>query len=294
MGNFTCKDTSVIDYCIGNMNFLSIVDKFEVLPFSCLSSDVHNALFIELNGVHSLLTNDIANTENNNHVHRKDQISVNRWKDDKETVFSDSILNKISIVNTIADKLLTTDSSVVDCNFIDDVTNDICNIFVTSAREVFGTMNASEEGNTKKYFFKNHGLLNIVNLHAKTTEKQNKGLKKYSGDIFKNDFHEKERLYKKTIKRSVASHNYKVKEKLRYLRTKNPRDYWKIINNGNVKPKHSVPIDDLFEFFKALNDEVDNTLPDHVAPMDDLDLLSGVNINVDINVCITVCYNNMN
>ena len=78
-----------------------------------------------------------------------------------------------------------------------------------------------------------------------------------------------------------------MKEKLRYLRTKNPRDYWKIINNGNVKPKHSVPIDDLFEFFKALNDEVDNTLPDYVAPMDDLDLLSGVNINVDINVCIT-------
>ena len=27
----------------------------EVLPFSCLSSDVHNAVFIELNGVHSLL-----------------------------------------------------------------------------------------------------------------------------------------------------------------------------------------------------------------------------------------------
>ena len=82
VGDFTCKDTSVIDYCIGNVNFLSIVDKFEVLPFSCLSSDVHNALFIELNGVHSILTNDTANTENNNHVHRIDQISVNRWKDD--------------------------------------------------------------------------------------------------------------------------------------------------------------------------------------------------------------------
>ena len=54
-----------------------------------------------------------------------------------------------------------------------------------------------------------------------------------------------------------------------------------------MKPKHSVPIDDLFEFFKELNDEVDNTLPDYETPMDDLDLLSGVDINVDINVCIT-------
>ena len=36
-----------------------------------------------------------------------------------------------------------------------------------------------------------------------------------------------------------------------------------------------------------MNDENDNTIPDYVATMDDLNLLSDVNVNVDINVCIT-------
>ena len=124
----------------------------------------------------------------------------------KETVFRDSILGKLSIVNTLTDKLLTTDSSVVDCNFIDDVTNDICNIFVTSAREVFGTKNVSEEGNTKKHSFKKPWFTKYCKSARQNYRKAKRMFKKYGGDIFKIDFYEKERLYKKTIKRSVASH----------------------------------------------------------------------------------------
>ena len=62
VGNFTCKNVSVIDYCIGNVNFLSLMSDFHVLPFSVLFSDVHSALTIQLKGNGNNCTNENSST----------------------------------------------------------------------------------------------------------------------------------------------------------------------------------------------------------------------------------------
>jgi hypothetical protein len=47
------------------------------------------------------------------------------------------------------------------------------------------------------------------------------------------------------------------------LRSKNPKEYWKILNKGQKKKQPNISIDVLYEFFKNLNGA-----PDH----DDVEL----------------------
>ena len=283
VGRFTCKNTSVIDYCLCNANFMSLISDFEVMGFSHQSSDVHNALFVELKCVYNPLTETMHSNE---HVHTEKDVIVYRWNDEKEHIFRDSIVNRMPEIDDITDKLLSVERHVVDNNFIDTVIDEMCNIFTKSAIKAFGTRDV-EDKSINKFVFKKPWFTKHCKSARQNYRKAKRMFRKYGGDIFKEDFYEKERAYKKTVKKSVACQRYQMKEKLKYLRTKKPRDYWKIIYSGNVKPKQSVPIDDLYEFFKKLNDENDNTIPDNVATMDDLNLLSDVNVNVDINVCIT-------
>ena len=126
VGRFTCKNTSVIDYCLCNANFMSLISNFEVMGFSHLSSDVHNALFVELKCVYNPLTETMHSNE---HVHTEKGVIVNRWNDEKENIFRDSIVNRMSEINDITDKLLSVERNVVDSNFIDTVTDEMCNIF---------------------------------------------------------------------------------------------------------------------------------------------------------------------
>jgi hypothetical protein len=48
IGKTTSKDRSVVDYCIGNSEFLSIVKQFEVDDFCSLYSDCHNPIHVSI------------------------------------------------------------------------------------------------------------------------------------------------------------------------------------------------------------------------------------------------------
>jgi hypothetical protein len=48
------------------------------------------------------------------------------------------------------------------------------------------------------------------------------------------------------------------KKELKTLRSKNPKEYWKILNKGQKKKQPNISIDVLYEFFKNLNGA-----PDH-------------------------------
>jgi hypothetical protein len=44
-----------------------------------------------------------------------------------------------------------------------------------------------------------------------------------------------------------------MKKELKTLRSKNPKEYWKILNKGQKKKQPNISIDVLYEFFKNLN-----------------------------------------
>ena len=64
--------------------------------------------------------------------------------------------------------------------------------------------------------------------------------------------------YKATIKKYHSKHLIGLQNKIRQLRTEQPKQYWKLINSIDKK-KDNIPIseDEMFNFFKSLNSDVD-------------------------------------
>jgi uncharacterized short protein YbdD (DUF466 family) len=44
-----------------------------------------------------------------------------------------------------------------------------------------------------------------------------------------------------------------MQNKLKTMRTKNPKEIWKILNKGKKKEQPNIPVDTFFEFYKELN-----------------------------------------
>ena len=133
-GKTTCKGESVIDYCIGNYNFLSVIDNFHVHYFSHLLSDCHNPIHVKLNmSLHEGIQNIFYNA---NKVLQPEK--VKRWNDDLQQNFIDNLHDKISAIDVLYDRLQNTNGEHVDTNFIDTVVKDTCNILISCAKETFG------------------------------------------------------------------------------------------------------------------------------------------------------------
>ena len=59
IGNTTCKDKSVIDYCIASTTCLPYIENFEILDFSALLSDVHCPIKISLHAPNRVRINTL-------------------------------------------------------------------------------------------------------------------------------------------------------------------------------------------------------------------------------------------
>jgi hypothetical protein len=49
-----------------------------------------------------------------------------------------------------------------------------------------------------------------------------------------------------------------MRQKMKELRSKNSKEYWKILNSGCRKKQPNISISSLFDFFKILNETPDN------------------------------------
>lgn len=89
------------------------------------------------------------------------------------------------------------------------------------------------------------------------------------------------------MKKHYAQHKYNTKIKLKNLRTKCPKDFWKILKTSSCQKTHSsnhVYINVFFEHFKSLNEltETDNGNEELIS-----NRTNGESENVEINSPIT-------
>ena len=81
--------------------------------------------------------------------------------------------------------------------------------------------------------------------------------KRYKTDVVKNELAAAEREYKRTLDTSMSRHRKDMQNKLKTMRTKNPKEFWKILNKGKRKEQPDIPVDTFFEFYKELNQKPD-------------------------------------
>ncbi|CAG2216686.1 unnamed protein product [Mytilus edulis] len=209
IGRFTCRNASVVDYCISTPELLKTFKDFEVLD-----------------------SKKIAELEY---------------------------------------KLTNTDLTVVNKNIINSLIDDLCNIFVKSGKTTFGTYTVKQTkkrgdfGNKNKPWFDEECKFARQNYRKLKRRFKSKNHSKNHSDMLN-----AEKAYKNILDSKFRNFRKDLSDKIQNLRGKNPKEYWKILNQNKRKKQPDIDIGKLHDFFKNLNaapeDEKNVQLPE-INPM---------------------------
>ena len=237
----TCKDSSTIDYFICSSKLVHYLNDFSVFNFSPLFSDSHSAISLNINVQYAQ-----KNTTNHDHSNAKERIKL--WDCDKAHLF-EANCDRLKI-QSISDQLECMSHNSISKTEIDTVVKDIECLFQTTSNATFGTKkikNSNTTNNNKPWY--NFECKAARNTYHKIRKLYNK----YKSEHYKNLLKTVSKSYKTTINRSIKRYKNEKIEKLRRLKKSDPKEFWRILNDDKSKHEASATLDDLYNFFKELN-----------------------------------------
>ncbi len=235
IGKFTCKDSSVVDYCLASYQVMPSILDFEVKDFNDCFSDIHCALHVCLKPKSVIL--DIA--ENNQNI-AHDKYKRPKWESDFENVFNNYIdVDKVNEISAVIGDL-DANSGVTSQNDIDNLYEDIKAILTTAAQKCGSIKVKSGAAKNFKKRKKYNKWWNddCENHRARFNAARKRSQNSLDDQLLINDRKVVSKEYKKAINRAIRNYHKEVHKKIRSLKSKNPKDYWKIINGD----KDSEPI----------------------------------------------------
>ena len=87
--NLTCRNASVVDFCLSNVHFLERLVDFEILEFSTLFSDVHTPFTLTLKIEHSHCEDADPDVIPNESFTEK----VKKWEQEKSSIIILILIN---------------------------------------------------------------------------------------------------------------------------------------------------------------------------------------------------------
>ena len=187
--------------------------------------------------------------------------TVRLWDKNKRNSYVQNLNeNKLIQINNDIDTLIQ--QAEITNSDVNHIIDDIESLFQETCKDTFGThahkkQPRTEHSGNKPWF--NRECKNARNIYHKIRRLYNK----YKTNYFKNLLKTVSKDYKQTMHRNINKFKLDKIEKLKSLKRSNPREYWRIINN-NKGPKCQAPLDDLFNYFKKINNpppEHDETVP---------------------------------
>ena len=133
---------------------------------------------------------------------------------------------------------------------ISKIANEISNIFTTAARETFGVHKNTTLENSmcnKEWFNKDCRTARKKFHLAKRINNRHKTVENKSNVVLAS------KEYKKVMDNCVQRYRNDLSQKLKNLRSTNPKDYWKILNASSKDKKCAVDINDMYNFLKDVN-----------------------------------------
>ncbi|CAG2212026.1 unnamed protein product [Mytilus edulis] len=245
-GKLTCRNASVVDYCISNVSFLQNFLNFEILDFSSLYSDVHSPLLLSIKCL-------ILDKETHDGIDNGKDEKIKKWDPSKSLLFQENIDTEMIAILTkeIEDTKNLTQLS------INSMVHKIGNSLLDSAKKTFGTkktvskasiITKSQRGTQNKPWFD----LDCSKARQQFRKfKRRKNLSTHYCNLAKAS----EKQYKKVMNKAQKKYRKEIRNKMNSLKTNDTKEYWKILNNrdGTVQPK--IDFENLLTFFKELNTE---------------------------------------
>ena len=279
-GNFTTKEKTTIDYVITSPGLMGKTLTFDIDVFDPLFSDKHKLLNVSFKVVFSNNMLNKTNVNTNKFVDANTVDNVNTVRNIQQVEIQGTQAGEKHIrVNWTpeSDILLKEklpQSDIAELNELSQVgiieADDLLKMFETKMLRLYNDCNALKVTNNK-----------YVNTNPKKNEKPwfNRGCR-----IARKQYHDARRLvnrrehsserlsvasknYSKTIKQAIKDYNKDITKKLRNA-SKNPKEFWKILNAKNEKTETEAHIDDLADHFRKLNADFqwDPELPEHPDP----------------------------
>ena len=137
-------------------------------------------------------------------------------------------------------------------NDIDSYVNEVCNVLIESAKETFGTYEFN-----RNFFKSSQNSNQWFNADCRKARREFRKAQRlhrhYGSNLFKERLRQSEIYYKKVMDENIIRYNNEISNKMKTLKTKNPREFWKLFNRCNTRNKSDISINTLFDFFKELN-----------------------------------------
>lgn len=240
VGGTTCRDASVVDYFICSVDMFNVICEFSVLEFCDLYSDIHNPITLSLN---VRLLNDFSN-QNNEPISEK----VRLWNNAQQEKFLENF--DWQLHSEIDKQLLelSNDENITQVR-IDQVVEKCSSLFITSAKNAFGTILSGNKtfDSSSQWFGPDCKKARRAFFTAKRNYKTRKS------ETNKTILKQKSKAYKNMIRKHHKLFKKKKIKKLRNLKSKNPKAYWKILNPKNRNENVGCNLNDFYDFFQEIN-----------------------------------------
>jgi exonuclease III len=289
IGKLTCKDASLIDYVLASPRIITCIYDFDILPFNECLSDVHCPLHIILKSdKDSSLQNVPASVIDGNLIRPK-------WKDEFKSLFTENIdLDSIETIQLHINNLQQQED--INQYDVDETYTMITNVLHLSAiacgsvspcrpKKKLSTRRRSNLwwNDDCENYRKEFNIARKLNIQHKT-EQTNLMRKQAS------------KRYKKLIKKNINNYHKDLNHKIRVLKSKNPKDFWKIINSDKDKESivSKISSDMFAEHFESLNvlDDKDDSFDIPSLTSINNSPLNDLITNNEIDTCINKLKNN--
>lgn len=255
LGKVTSKGVSTVDYVIGSPEVLYRIDQFHVIDFDPLFSDIHSGLH-----THLIMC---TNTAKPRSVKAPDRYGIRPLCNDNHEIHWDStkVTEFQMAINTDA---LTDSISALEGSDQKTNVNETCNLItgtlLNAAKRVFKvtcvtcaaqkSQNNCKRNIKKPWFDTNCAEQRKLYRRAKNRYRQTKGLEELAAMKNAN------KAYKRQVKTSINKHKRSEINKIRKLRSENPKEYWKILNDRKPNKDIKVTLGELTKHFEELNKEI--------------------------------------
>ena len=241
VGKPTSTDNTVIDYMICSPVLITKAAHFYVHDFDNLFSDKHCIVELVLEG--STVGCHKREPATHNSTQESVQLEVfGKWDSERKAEYADNIVQ-----GNVENLLQNWDDMTID-----EISDKISETLLDSARKTFPTkLSKNNHGrSTKKAAWFSQECRNKRKLYLKAKKRNNI----CKSEVSREDLKIKSKAYKKEIAIARRDFSRRFNDDLRKMKTKNPKQYWKLINDCNKCKTPPVQLPELNEHFKNLSD----------------------------------------
>ena len=271
VGEFTCKDASVVDYVILSHDMFQFVVNFKIHAFNELFSDCHNAISIQFElGRHAGESNGETKSENVNESSisgdEKQQKRVN-WDKSLKIDYVNELGNEDILILGQKLDVLIKHIHTVRQEDVNDIVGEFNSILIQAANnlgmiKVIRKNKSIPKGNKKCWFTKECQMKRKAYYKARK-----KLLNNRNNDLFKEQTKKAAKIYKNTIKKCKRDFDFKVANEIRQLKSNDPKAYWNKLTLRNEVNKLQPKSEEFVNMFRSLANEINcsDEIPSHAT-----------------------------